>query len=317
MRACVIGTSNTIQRGGWFDGFKEAFPGDVRRIALGGSPFIQFLGLLRDIERSHYDVILFDTAPNDDSFYAAVANEFIFDSCFYKFVSSLMSIAPSAMVYIPTERAYQRGSVVFERQREICEVLGCKVLDLTPLISAHAAELGLPSHRDLQHPSTPIMNAIGKWIATQTPFPQRFRIPRDYSDLFENIEVVSGDHQKTVIDSTLIKEEFSVLDAGKTVRLRQSIFSLGFFVDAGHTNGVVRLHGAKGRRDIFCYFDLARNARTKRFVPIPDGFEISAVSVVRHSEAAEFALHSSSGFSAPYRAAFGKFLTYRLTLAPS
>lgn len=319
MRACVIGTSNTIQRGGWFDGFCETFEGEVDRFALGGAPFIQFLGILRDLERNKYDFIIFDTAPNDDSFYESVGNEFVFDSCYFKFVSSLMSIAPTSMLYIPTERAYKNTSAVFERQNDICRSLGCEVINLTGLIEMHAQSLGVAHHRDLQHPSTVIMKEIGRHLGSKF---SELEIRKsssavDYSHIFENVSLTSVVNETTTIKNSLVDEAFALLRLGQTARLRRPVTCLGFFVDASNSHGILRLSGDRGARDIFCFFDSEKNKLTKRFVPVSDGFEISSVSVVRHSKAAEFALHSSFAFQPPYHVALGSFLTYEKSLAPS
>jgi hypothetical protein len=157
------------------------------------------------------------------------------------------------------------------------------------------------------------MNNIGRSIGkamVRNGLSPGLRFLKDYSNRFNAIMIDKEQFSKTSICSSIVNEEFSLIDVGKGYNFGETFYCLGFYVDSGNCNGVVRLHGPEGIRDIYCMYQRESNENIMRFVPVKNGFNVKGVSVEWPFRSSEYALHSDFSFGPPFGVAFGKFLIY-------
>jgi len=311
---CIIGTSNALVRGGWFDGFAASWPYTLHRYALGGAPFIQFLGKLNEILSNNYDIFIVDTSPNDESYASQVGSDLFFDSLYTMFLSTLVKYAPTVVLRIPTKKFISSSSPVFERQVEICEAVGCHFIDCTKFILSFAEQKNCSNslYVDNYHPVANIMHQIGEKVSLYilSNSISNLSTGHNYSPKFRTINIQGDNFSQTSISTSTYNGNFSMINAGLSYNFNKYFFCLGFFVDAGHCNGIIRLHGNGSHRDLSCHFDGNRNKNIAKFVCIPNGFFMKAISVEMPYKSIEFALHSEFGHTPPFYITVSNFLEY-------
>ncbi|GEM_PF-6507400 len=316
MKILVIGTSNTLVRGGWYDGFTEELRSshDVQRIALGGAPFSQFLSLLNDIEKADAHHIVVECAANDESYAAQVGSEIFFDRLYYMFLSSLRSLAAVTVLRIPPQVTVETGSPVARRQIEICRQLDCLFYDAADEILELGRESGSP-FRDKHHPQTVIARAIGQsfgsWLNQRLSGVRPSTALRNYASCITEVSIESSVYPKAPINTALVKEEFFVLKPGVAINLPQTEFIIGFFLNSGETRGVIRLDGPVSKRDLFCYFMEPSNKNVKRYVPVANGLYVRRLFSLFAHQATELALHCDL-FHFQQQIALGKLVSIRM-----
>lgn len=322
MKVCVIGTSNTILKHGWFDGFSDNWNGPVTRIALGGAPFIQFAGRLPEIVANPYDLIILETSPNDESYAGTVGTELFFEHCYFRLLVMLRQHAPTLVLRIPTRTFLCQPSRILELQKRVSSLVGCQFVDLSTWISSNSenSQFADALYRDNYHPNTMMMNQIGSRVADISRElvlnERREPVWSRWDNPFDIVSVPDVGFAKRRMSTSHIDAEFTVIPAGQSVKFEQSFYCLGFFIDASHCNGIVRLHGVEAERDVFCYYNSEKNVKTARFVPVHNGFHVKAISVPPPHRSINFGLHSDFGFAPPYFVSFGGLLQFRVVHEP-
>ncbi len=293
MSILVIGTSNTLVRGGWYDGFRDAIDEETRRIALGGAPFTQFLASLKKAREMAPDHVIVECSPNDEAYAAHVGSELFFDRLYYMLLSSLRSFAGVTILRIPPENHLGGLSPVALRQQFISRDLGCSYHDAAPDILELAGQPGA-AYRDKYHPTTEIANALGRRMAERLAgrAPDRPGECVNFEACFEEIRLQMPDARMTRIETSLLEEDFLVIEPNRNVSLGETRYVLGFFVDAGETAGVARLQSANDKRDIFCFYTDRSNRNIKRFVPLKNGMHMRSLACVHPHRAIDVSLQT-------------------------
>lgn len=316
MKILVVGTSNTLVKGGWYDGFQEALDGrhEVKRIALGGAPFSQFLSLINDMASEAPDHIVVECAANDESYPTHVGNEIFFDRLYYMFLSSLSSFAGVSVLRIPPNATVATGSPVARRQAEICQQIGCSFYDAAEEILELGNQAESP-YRDKHHPQTRIAHRIGQtfggWLQKNLTVSRPSPTFRNYSDCVIEVLIDRSDYPISRIETSLVTEDFIILKPGTIINLSRTEFIIGFFVNSGETRGILRLDGSVQKRDLFCYFMESSNQNVKRYIPVSNGLHARRVSSLFAHQAADIALHCDL-FHFPQQVALGKLVTIRM-----
>ena len=171
----VIGTSNSIVKGGWFDGFKEQLEVEVDRVALGGAPFTQFFSKLPNINFSDYSLVILECSPNDETYAYKVGFSWYFDTLYQNFLAMITQYTKLVILRVPTLQFIAKPSAVWRRQKAIALNLNGKTYDITEvLVGENAVENDLTLfYRDRDHPLTTDMNNVGKsfakWLKLSIP----------------------------------------------------------------------------------------------------------------------------------------------------
>lgn len=310
MPILIVGTSNSMVRGGWYDAFTESQADSVKRISLGGAPFTQFLSRLSDIQEIQPDHIILECSANDESYPQFIGNDMFFDKLFHIFLSSLRSIAPVTVLRIPPLATLSKLSHVARRQKVICEQLGCTFYDAAPDIIQLAGNRS--PYRDKHHPVTDIAHAFGKQfsevflnIEASPPIaPDKLL---NYTSAIGDINLPSLGCATNEIKTSLLHETFVVLEPNKSIKLPKNIFALGFFINSGETSGILRISGPIERRELFCFYMDPSNKNVKRFIPLTNGMQVREVSCIWAHKAIDFALHTDL-FHFPQKVSLGKIL---------
>ncbi|EQB31565.1 hypothetical protein [Sphingobium ummariense] len=295
MEILVIGTSNTIVKGGWFDSFTSSVGMSVTRIALGGAPFLQFMDVSGRVKSNDYRAIVVETSPNDESYPSSVGSAWTFDKLYHDFIVSLNSIAPVFVLRIPPQDKWRSNSPIASRQKHICELAGAHYFDATDVMLQSSREMGAEVYRDKYHPTTPVAARVGAhlsdFIRGSNFRPRRTARPcivGSYAlrkiDEF-GLEAVS-------FSNSLVSEDFSIIPLGGKVVFDKPIFCLGFWMLSGRTNAMVRFEGPRESRDILCRYRGVPSVGAVQFVPITDGFMAKSISVIKPWESLRFGLHS-------------------------
>ncbi len=133
---CIVGTSNSVMKEGWTAGLLSSIDCKIDKYCLGGAPFVQFVHHLAAFSNLKYDCFIVECSPTDEAYAAVVGSEDLFYELYFKFLSTLRSLAPVFIFRIPAENHLNSTSKVFERQREIAVELQCCIVDVADFIKS-------------------------------------------------------------------------------------------------------------------------------------------------------------------------------------
>lgn len=295
MEILVIGTSNTIVKGGWFDSFSSSVGMSVTRVALGGAPFHQFMDVFGRVKNNDYRAIIVETSPNDESYPSSVGSAWTFDKLYHDFIVSLTSLAPVFVVRIPPQDKWRSKSAIALRQKRICERVGAHYFDATDVMHQSSRELGTVVYRDKYHPMPAVSALVGAHLSE---YIRNFNFrpgKKGKPDIVGSYALKTVDDfglEKVSFSNSLMSEDFSVIPLGGKVVFDNPIFCFGVRILSGRTNAMVRFEGPREDRDILCRYKGVPSSGAVQFMPLPDGFMTKSISVVKPWESLRFGLHS-------------------------
>lgn len=171
MKILILGTSNSLRRGGWVTGLIEALPdAEVRNMSIGASPGLQY-ALLMDMDFSYYDYVVFDSVPNDEEyFYRTVnySNQDFFNDIYYEMFSTISSQSRLIVLAIPLFTHFKEASGIFQTRELLARSAGAQFLCFRSIIeNMHSLMDSIIDgfYDSQQHPTLFISNFIGKQIA--------------------------------------------------------------------------------------------------------------------------------------------------------
>ena len=335
----ILGTSNSVSKNGWVDGFTEYSNFAIEKIVLGGSPFTQFLGYFSKIVEASPDIIIVESSPNDEAHFGSIGSEFMFLSLYNDFISYLSGIAKVVIFRIPTSLSMEHPHLITEKQFTLARQYGALIVDAADMLKEvfleHPSQDG-SIFRDKYHPHTYLSRLVGKNLF-QT-IEESYKKPRRRSwrqrnfmnnamppngsrkkILFEQIQnyfpykhVVIGvnNYQQSIIETSVYSGSFCVISSGQAFNFDKTFFCLGFFVNAGITACIITVHGPLGERSIYCDYASPRNNNIVKFVPIKDGFYMHSISVGHPHLSIETGLDSEFMSDKVYQIAIGPLLEY-------
>lgn len=314
-KVCLFGTSNAITTNGWTSSFLQASRARLTRFCLGGAPFTQFLHCLDIADLLDVDCFIVECSPNDETDARFIGDEAFFFELYEAFIQTLTRIAPVFIVRIPPETSLSRQSEIFERQQTIWNRFGCRIIDLQDFFLSESSNYNNDIYVDHYHPNTQILISSGELIASIITNDCASKYSPDPKQAeFGLARIRDGRFNVSTIENRLINEQFKILNEGDTHIFDEEIFCLGFFVDTSKTQGVVRLEGSNGSREIHCYYRHLYDSPTMHFVPVRNGFPTRSVTVARRDETLELGLFSDFP-RPPYHAALAGFSYRRATIA--
>lgn len=309
----VIGTSNSIVRGGWFDGFNEFSNSQVDRVALGGAPFTQFFSRLQSIVFEDYDLVILECSPNDESYSDKIGFSWFFDTLYQAFIAFLTQKCELVVLRVPAQPFLKDQSKVWQRQKKIIENLGAQTYDMSASLITIANAKNMQAndiYRDKYHPKADLMCEAGKifsnWVVSS--------INNDFSKSriaapFEIFVQKVRSENTALISNNLIEESFEVLTVGESYKFPKPGFCLGFFIAAEYAWSCLALHGLDGSvQHTFVYFEPEKNKGQMKFVPIKNGYYLRAISLVHPYKLIEYPLHSNVPLGGSNQIAFGDFV---------
>lgn len=290
----ILGTSNSLLKGGWVDGFRAAAPGCmIKNLSIGASPGIQFSSILHT-DFSQYDYVFFDSVPNDEEYqyltqgYSDV--EFS-TGILYEIFSTISAESRLIVLGICNKRYLSQESQVYSLRRSLAAACGAEFIDIRQLFVACSGFFVRRSGvRDLydDHPSHPLpqhMFYIGDLIGRcllQLPVVGELsgKCYRDRYSVWHASSVNDASLNIVERSNSLFRESFALLVEAESLDFYEYGTCIGFYLNYRGTSGVVSLLGAD-MEEVFHInlFGEVDERILKIFVPVPDGKGISKILV--------------------------------------
>jgi hypothetical protein len=275
----ILGTSNSILKGGWVTGLRHTLPEAViKNMSIGASPGIQF-GVHASIDFSEYQFVFFDSIPNDEQFlYGTIggsrlsfSNRVLFEIFQTISLQTNLIILGFCLERFLTDPSGQFSSVVW-----LAALSSGQFVDVRRLLSTFGASI--LGHSSLYgdgptHPQTDFAFEVGAAIGFEL---DQFRTPPKASGL----KNWAGNFSTWVPDETwqhfprhklstsLLAETFSKLSAGDRFSLFPDRRCIGFYINMRGTSCDLLMEADKHIR---LYYRLEKDKVIKVFVPIPNG----------------------------------------------
>lgn len=290
MNVLVLGTSNSILKGGYIDGLRVAMPeATFINKSIGGSPGTQFARYCVE-DLSGYDCVIFDSIVNDENQLWNIGSDDLLERVLHDIMSTIASQARLLVVGFCNERHFYSKSEQFsihERCSHACKAKFYSIYDffyerpeITPLFEAHGT-----------HVVPYIAFEFGKHLAgVIRSLPVNFYKPASLAHKFlVNDASLYCDkyYQKR---NSLTSERFGVLEGrGVSLQLNKYIdrintnkfLTIGLFVDIANTNCTldVGLADLSCTRSISLRYELDLDDLRIKFVPIRNGVVCDTLTI--------------------------------------
>ncbi|MFJ3147525.1 hypothetical protein [Pseudomonas hunanensis] len=289
----ILGTSNSLLKGGWVDGLREALPGwNIQNRSIGASPGIQFAASL-NTDFSIFDYVFFDSVPNDEEYqylnagYSDIefSTEILFD------IFSTISAKTNLVVLgICNKRFLDRESEVYSLRRYLASAVSADFIDVREILNSFSGFFARRGgSRDLyeDHPSHPLpqhMFFLGGLIGAclkDSPA-QVAKGGKCYKSKYvawDASMVNSSAHRIVERSNSLLSETFVLLEEGESLSFELGMRCIGLYVNYRGTNAVATLNGQGAVSLDINLFSGIDDRVLKIFVPIPNGIDLTRVSV--------------------------------------
>lgn len=297
----ILGTSNSLLRGGWVDGLRHALPDcEIQNRSIGASPGIQFCALL-DTDFSQYDYVFFDSIPNDEEYQYTNRgySDIEFTTEILHEIFSTVTLSSQLIVLgICTKRFFDNESEVYSLRRCLAYACGAEFIDTREILRNHsgffARRSGVRNLYDT-HPSHPLpqhMFLIGRLIGSllgkvTTPSERIGRCHRERYSVWHSSQAVLSGLRIVHRSNSLLSEDFVLLSDNEELGFDNEGSCIGFYVNYRGTNATITLHTHDSVDFHINLFSGVDDRVLKIFVPIPNGRSIKKISV-----RADSAVHS-------------------------
>jgi hypothetical protein len=281
MKVLVLGTSNSILKRGWVPGFRSALRNAVvENRSVGASPGIQF-ALEAQTDFSRYDVVFFDSIPNDQEYAGLNAldadrkvslwNDIIYDLC-----SIISSSARLVILGFCHRDAIASDHDVYTCRHRIAELLGVQFIDIRSMI-VRLLETGLYTVEQLygDHPAH-----IAEWLAFEIGHHigaiVRLEPTSAHRKSYYGANHFSSLPAETISDTICTRENSYLsmrtvqLGAGFQLQLPETHECLGFSINLAQTHCCLQLIDCSGAvcAEYLCYYANDIDVVRKIFVPV-------------------------------------------------
>lgn len=252
MRVCLVGTSNAILR----DGYASAIASDpniasFRRYSIGGCPSIIIPYFLHDVDFADFDLVIFETAINDQNY---LRNKAILTTQVREFVEWGVSKASRsgcrvALLPMPFQNGFDEETQSAQIYEKIAHSTGSLFYDGFAFTRRKAAELKLTVDElflDALHLKRELAFELGQDLVARLRHREGVSSAGDAIPEYYTIDVskYSGDG---VIDrsSSLMDCAFARLEPGASIDIDipEGDEIVGISLNAAVTRGRVRIEG--------------------------------------------------------------------------
>jgi len=286
----VLGTSNSILKGGYVEGLRSELPeARIVNASIGASPGLQF-GVFLQKDIADFTYIIFDSTPNDEQYAyetRGYSEDVGINRILFELLSSISSKCNLIVIGFCNKRHLERKSNVYKIRHEMTRAVGGHFIDVSEyLLSYRILESNAASDLYEDHPAHPnvkISFKIGQLIAKKmrsNSFENRSGASIDFSGNFVAVrisEVTSGYAIKTFKNS-LMEDSFSVIHATERLNFVPERL-VGFYVNSRATCCQISLYlgGTKVSEGLLNY--PPGDGVEKLFVPIPGAPKIDSIVV--------------------------------------
>ena len=311
----ILGTSNSILRGGWVDGLRSSLPtAQIDNRSIGASPGIQFASEI-DHDFTHYDFVFFDSVPNDEEYQynrefsgnLEYSSEKFVNDIIYQICRKISTESKLIILGFCRKQYINEISSVYENRIRIAMSLSVPFIDIRSILISYMRFYDLmvddiyeehPSHPN-RNISKTIGSALGDIIKSnelETIFCKSKKILPNLKINFSVWRPVPGKgYDVKSISNSLFSESFAVLHNDDNINFNENGICIGFHINTCETNSSVSL-SYKGKHiyNISLYYGNTPNKMLKIFIPIPHGTRLDCITVGEFSDIAMKGLLSTS-----------------------
>jgi hypothetical protein len=298
----ILGTSNSLLRGGWAAGLREVLPrANIKNMSIGASPGIQF-GVHIAIDFTKYHFVFFDSIPNDEQFlYGTTGSSRLnFSNRILYEIFQTISLQTNLIVLgFCIEQFLIEKSEQFLSVMRLAALCSCQFVDVRQLVLDFGSHMlgNSPLYGDSPtHPATKIAFEIGRALGLEL---KRYGVVRKRTGLrnwasnFSNW-IPDDDwsaFSRYTLSNNLLSETFSKLSAEDRFSLFPDRRCIGFYINMRGSSCDLLI---KKDTHIRLYYRLEENKLIKIFVPIPNGQFLRDVRVSLSSDKPSFVPISSA-----------------------
>lgn len=304
MKILVLGTSNSILKGGWLDGLREAMPKTtILNASVGASPGTQFAAWLRR-PLADFDAIIHETVINDENLARFVGDQDFFDRIMFETLSSLSSRSRLIVLGFTNQRFLDSESPTYRQRRNMTFAAGGEFVGFREMVAAEADRLTTRNGSiflDDRHFALPVAFSLGGALARAIKADRIKPASATAEDFAENYAVsdcATLDGRIETRSNSLVNERFLCLREGQSIAADPTQLLLGVHINASQTSCTLRLHRPDGSHDdLFLGYTLEDKIFT-RFVPITGGVRATRIEVLAEISAQK-APHSLGKLARP------------------
>jgi hypothetical protein len=280
----ILGTSNSLLKGGYVDGLREAFPeAQIHNRSVGASPGIQFLRHINE-DLSGYDCIVFDSAVNDENWIDQLGTRRYYHRLMSRLFASLAVQSRLLVLGFCNERYFDGpDSDIFELYRMAAFTGGGEFLSVKTFIKNNVFEG--PVYQDDSHVDIRVSHVFGEALADhirsaplRTPKPGRRGFAHEFSVL--QLTQPHYAHLGTVVTkhNSLFRFEARLLKEDACLVFRRPKFIVGFLIDSHHARCALSFQAGKIARRMSLKYWIQETLLVK-FVPVLNGVTCDQIRI--------------------------------------
>jgi len=292
MKILVLGTSNSILKGGWTRGLIEAAPLDwvIDNKSVGASPLTQFSGwMCKDL--SCYDCVLVDAIPNDENLLQYIGDRAFYDELQNQILSTIAGQTHLITLGFCNQNYREKRSEVFKSYQMAMKRLNGTFLN----VIEYALKFPEPVFLDGPHIHPDIAFRYGQELVDVLPNLILRASPstHNFSENFIELVVPELSDAETVSKkNSLLRDDYARLDVGVGIDLPKQGRVIGFSIDATMSYADICFMGPSGARRIGLRYNMSENGFLAKFVPVPSGWITDRIEIMEPDEGSEAAPHN-------------------------
>jgi hypothetical protein len=283
MKVLILGTSNSILKNGWVAGLRHALPGAaIENRSVGASPGVQF-ALAAQIDYSIYDVVFFDSVPNDQEILSltvldTAGKSRLWEAVLYDLCSIISSQTCLIVIGFCHRNFLSSPCAVYSSRECIAQLLGVQFIDVRGILK-RLMEAGAGSPADIyeEHPAhvrEPLAFAIGRHVGTllriQPTLLAKSRVASPLPDRFVTLWAEDMGQPTQLYSNSFLELRTIELKEGYELPLPEGLHCLGFSLDIARTHCCLQLldPSRESAVDYLCYHATREDSVIKVFVPV-------------------------------------------------
>lgn len=314
MKILVLGTSNSLTRDGWIGGLRDALPSaSIDNRSVGASSGIQF-SLNMDTDFSEYDVVIFDSIPNDEQHLRedfgpnGYSSEDFVNQIIFEIASTISSETALIFLGFCSESSIDSISSTYKTRIQISQAVHAQFLDLRQLMLQFSLNiLGPGEHlfRDPPHPQTIVSRTIGLAVGDVLSglsekdsglVIKKSLTAKSYRKNFSLwiADIDAGARSLHRFKNSIFDENYVILSENDEIDLHIPGKCIGFNINSFATSCNVELIGAHGIKSIIsCFFTYRDGGFQKIFLAIPHGAPLTKVAIRAEQDNVDFRAYGS------------------------
>lgn len=279
MNIAILGTSNSIIKGGWVDGLKSSLPSaNIKNLSIVASPGIQF-GLRLGENFTKYDYVFFDSIPNDELLYyesSGYSESSESERIIFEILSTIASESRLIVLGFCLKNNLEKQTSLFKSRLAITDYLEAQFIDI-PRILKVFRDIG--NFQDLyeEHPAHPLLELsfkIGFLIGENIKNSKIFNISRTALNYRSNFYSWSQANAPLSIprkkfSNSLTSQEFVEINSDDQIHFDSQKKLIGFYLNFNETYCNAHFIRDNLNFDLNLYFNRCPVDFVTIFVPIP------------------------------------------------